>query len=202
MRKRRERIGVFLLASALTLSLSACSLFNRGNSPLPTEIPATATPAPTSVPTPVPTEAPTTAPTPQPTPSPVPSPTPVIPPTPIPTPETTPEKPFITLNPASVTVEEGGTCVFETDYVRAIWAVWHFVSPDGKTDLTYDLVPTQFPTMQVYYGVYSKMELRNVPLAADGWKVYCRYTNGFGDTDTEMATLTVTPASAARTRTP
>ena len=190
MRERGKRIGALLLASALTLSLSACS-FLRGGEPLPTELPATATPAATDAPTPEPTEAPT----PEPTPAPTPTPTPVVPPTPIPTPETTPEKPFVTLNPASVTVKEGGTCVFETDYVRAIWAVWHFVSPDGKTDLTYDLIPTQFPTMQVYYGVYSKMELRNVPLAADGWKVYCRYTNGYGDTDTETATLTVTPAS-------
>ena len=160
------------------------------STPAPTQSAATSAPTatPTSAPTPTATATPTAAPTVKPTATPTPRPTaaPVVTATPV------PERPFVSKHPASATVTEGGSCTFEAGYINAIWAVWHFVSPDGKTDLTYEQIGTRFPQMQVLYGMYSKMELKNIPLAANGWKVYCRYTNNGGYTDTNPATLTVT----------
>ena len=158
--------------------------------PVPTVAP---TATPTVAPTAAPTAAPTTAPTPVPTavPTPVPTATPTATLAPVVTPTPIPERPFITKHPDPITVTEGGSCYFEAGYINAIWAVWHFVSPDGFTDLAYDQIGYQFPTMQVLYGMYSKMELRNIPVTANGWKVYCRYSNNGGFTDTNTATLTV-----------
>ena len=99
--------------------------------------------------------------------------------------------PVVTKSPTNETVEKGGSCFFAARYQNAIWAVWHFVSPDGKTDLTYQEASRQFPTMKILNGMYSTMKLENIPLEANGWKVYCRYTNSAGSTDTASALLTV-----------
>ena len=36
------------------------------------------------------------------------------------------------------------------------------------------------------------MKLDNIPAAANGWKVFCRYSNSYGTTDSDKATITVT----------
>ena len=55
--------------------------------------------------------------------------------------------PVITKDPTDETVNEGGDCWFIANYSNALYAVWHFISPDGLTDYRYDdaAVPTQFP---------------------------------------------------------
>ncbi len=103
--------------------------------------------------------------------------------------------PVITAHPAPAAVIEGGSCSFSARYQNATWAVWHFVSPDGKTDLTYEAASKKFPALKIYSGMYSDMKLENVPKDLNGWKVYCRYTNNAGSTDTSSALLTVTPKS-------
>lgn len=180
--------------SAPTPSSAPSAAPAEASTALPTQTPTSApteapTAVPTQAPTPVPTAEPTSAPTPTPTPTPVPTPTP----TPTPTPR--PNLPFITKHPVSVTVQEGGSCQFEAGYLNAIWAVWHFVSPDGQTDITYEQIRQRFPTMQVANGMYSTMQLSNIPIGANGWKVYCRYTNNGGSSDTNSAVLTVTERS-------
>ena len=184
------------------LLLAGCG--SRGGSgPEPEE---TSTPAPTAAPTATPTVTPSATPavsttaTPVPTLAPTATPTlvPTFTPTAVPTftPTPVPDPPFVTKHPVSVTVQEGGSCQFEAGYVNAIWAVWHFVSPDGQTDITYEQIGQRFPTMQVANGMYSTMQLSNIPLGANGWKVYCRYTNSAGSTNTNSAVLTVTQKGA------
>ena len=51
-----------------------------------------------------------------------------------------------------------------------------------------------FPTMKILNGMYSTMKLENIPLEANGWKVYCRYTNNAGSADTASALITVKSA--------
>jgi hypothetical protein len=77
-------------------------------------------------------------------------------------------------------------------YENATWAVWHFVSPDGQTDMTYEAAAERFPTMEIVNGMYSTMTLKNVPADLNGWRVYCRYTNKVGSVDTKSALITVT----------
>lgn len=198
------------LLSAVILSGCTARTPNTAAEPMttPTSVPTATAPVSTPVPTAAPTAAPTASPAPTatavptPTAAPTPTPTPVPTPTPTATPTPVPERPFVSKHPDPVTVVEGGSCFFEAAYINAIWAVWHFVSPDGKTDLSYEQIGSQFPNMQVLNGMYSKMELRSIPLAANGWKVYCRYTNNGGSTDTNPAVLTVTAAAPAPTAAP
>ncbi len=102
--------------------------------------------------------------------------------------------PAVTKSPTSETVVKGGSCFFAARYHNAIRAVWHFVSPDGKTDLTYQEASKQFPTMKILNGMYSTMKLENIPAEANGWKVYCRYSNKAGSVDTATALITVKSA--------
>ncbi len=122
-------------------------------------------------------------------------------PTPAPAPVPTPvvlNPPVVTMNPSNVTVMEGGTFTVSARYSNAIWAVWHFVSPDGTRDMTYEEMSRLVPTMSVENGMYSDMTLRNVTLGLNGWKVYCRYSNNDGFTNTAMAYITVYPDNTPR----
>ncbi len=112
-------------------------------------------------------------------------------------PSPTPTLPRVTKSPTDETVEEGGSCLFLAGYENAETAVWHFVSPDGQTDMTYEAAQAAFPTMDILNGMYSNLQLKNIPYAANGWKVYCRYSNtDAGYVDTAMACLTVIPVLA------
>ena len=151
--------------------------------PAPTPVPVV-TPAPTPVPTPVPTAEPVATPAPEPTPVPTPAPAAA-------------DLPIIRKSPTDESVLEGGSAYFVARYDNALWAVWHFVSPDGLTDLTYEEAAKQFPNMQILNGMYSTLELKNMPLDLNGWKVYCQYRNRVGSTNTEKATITVTAKGSA-----
>ncbi len=90
---------------------------------------------------------------------------------------------------------EGDSCYFMADYGDATFAVWHFVSPDGTEDLTYEQAQERFPTMDILSGMFKNMQLGHIPGSANGWRVYCRFSNAVGYKDTEMATLTVISSS-------
>ena len=107
-----------------------------------------------------------------------------------------PALPIITKSPTDETVEEGGSCWFIAKYENATTAVWHFLSPDGQTDLTYESAQNRFPKMEIVNGMYSDLQLKNIPLDLDGWKVFCRYGNSNGTTDTGKATIYVRTKSA------
>ena len=142
--------------------------------PAPTLAPVVVTPAPTATPLPISTPVPTVAPTPAPTPAPA-------------------NVPVVTKSPTDESVLEGGSAWFVAKYQNAKWAVWHFVSPDGSKDWEYssaDLAKT-FPTLKIDGGMYSSMQLSNIPLDMNGWRVYCRYSNSNGYVDTNKATITV-----------
>lgn len=105
-----------------------------------------------------------------------------------------PGAPTVTKNPTDETVVVGGSCSFTADYQNAVYATWHFVSPDGQKDFDYGGIGVEFPTMTVLNGMYSNLQLSNVPQGMNGWKVYCRYSNDVGSVDTQKATVTVTAA--------
>lgn len=174
-----------ILILVIAFSLIGC---NRKVEPAvtPTPIP-TVTPSPTTTPFVAPTPKPTV--TPSPTPTPIPTATPFIP-----TPTPVPMFPVITKNPTSETVNEGGECYFVAKYENATIAVWHFVSPDGQTDMTYIGAQEEFKPVEIINGMYSTMHLKNIPYSLNGWRVYCRYSNSNGSVNTKAATITVIPA--------
>ena len=99
--------------------------------------------------------------------------------------------PVVTKSPTDETVTEGGECWFVAKHEKAILAVWHFVSPDGQTDIAYDAAAEQFKPVVIENGDRGAMHLKNIPVSMNGWKVYCRYSNNSGSVDTKTATLTV-----------
>ena len=152
------------------------------------------TPASASAPSPTPASAPAATPAPAPTPVPTPAPTPA--PTSAPAPAPTPSNlPVITKSPTDEKVLVGGSCYFVAKYQNAIWAVWHFVSPDGSRDLDYSDAAAQFPTLQIVDGFTNIMQLKSIPETLNGWKVYCRFSNNNGAVDTSRATITVTTST-------
>lgn len=125
-------------------------------------------------------------------------------PTPSPSPSAAPKPastglPTVTKHPTDETVDIGGECVFIANYSNAIWAVWHFVSPDGKTDYRFDdkAMQTAFPGLKVENGMYSNMSLKNIPAELNGWRVCCEYRNNSGSVRTNYATVNVRGAEAA-----
>jgi hypothetical protein len=161
--------------------------------PAQTLIPVT-TPAPTMVPTAAPTSLPvvTTAPTTAPTPTAAPTPRPTSAPAPAPV-NTAPR---VTKSPTDETVAVGGSCYFVAKYENAIWAEWHFVSPDGSRDLDYEQAAREFPSMEIVKGYASTMQLKNIPESLDGWRVYCRFSNDNGSVNSGSALITIQGAKA------
>ena len=106
--------------------------------------------------------------------------------------------PKVTKSPTGETVQAGGSAWFVSKYEDAIWAVWHFVSPDGTRDLTYSDAASQFPSLQIIGGDQSTMQLKSIPAELNGWKVYCAFRNNMGTTNTAQAQITVQGSAVAQ----
>ena len=132
--------------------------------------------------------------------TPTPDPTPTTTPTPSPAPTSTPtpSRPVVLKDPTDETVDVGGDCWFIADYSNALYAVWHFVSPDGKTDYSYDdpAVATAFPGLRIENGDLSNLHLLNIPAEMNGWRACCEYRNNTGSTRTNYAVVHVNGAAA------
>ena len=186
-----KRILAIVLIALLLLS--GCG---RKAKPEPTPVPtpestlflAEPSPTPESSSEPTPAPAPTPEPTPAPTPEPAPEPTPAPAPAPTPAPAGYPK---VTKDPYDEKVPVGGSCYFVAKYENAIWAEWHFVSPDGSRDLDYKQAAKEFPTLEIVDGYASTMLLKSIPQTLDGWKVYCRFSNNSGAVNTAQAKITI-----------
>ena len=187
MQKNKIIVGILVLA--LIFIMVGCSSFWTKPIPTaqPTETPIIPTTTPFAAPTPTPTISPT------PTVNPTPTPIPTFIPTPVPTQNIRELFPRVTKSPTSEVVKEGGSCYFIANYENATIAVWHFVSPDGQIDMTYTGAQEFFAPVEIIDGMYSTMQLKNIPYSLDGWKVYCRYSNNYGSINTNSATITVLP---------
>ncbi len=99
--------------------------------------------------------------------------------------------PKVTKSPTGETVNVGGSAWFVAKHEGAIWAVWHFVSPDGTRDITYSDAAAEFRSMQIVGGDQGTMQLKNIPAELNGWKVYCAFRNNVGTVNTDSALITV-----------
>ena len=170
-----------LIIICLTLALLMLTACGRKQKAASTETPApTATVAPTPVPTLTPTPAPTLQPTPAPTATPVSTPALVQ----VPLPQ-------ITKEPADETVTVNGSCTFTAQCGNADLAEWHFLSPDGSLDVSYQTVQTQFPALKIKGGNTNELTLEGIPEMFNGVKVYCKFSNSAGSVNTASALITV-----------
>ncbi len=167
-------------------------------SPTPTPVPVTTpsvavTPVPLQTPVPGAAAAPTSSPVPTAVPAHTPVPTAAPVSTPIPTAAPSSSGlPVVTKSPTSETVAPGGSCWFVAKYRDAVYAEWHFVSPDGSRDLDYSQAAKEFSGLEIVDGYASSMQLKNIPASLNGWKVYCRFSNKAGAVKTDKASITVT----------
>ena len=104
--------------------------------------------------------------------------------------------PKITKSPTGETVNAGGSAWFVAKHQNAIWAVWHFVSPDGTRDLSYSDAAAVFQGLKIIGGDQSTLQLQNIPNDLNGWKVYCAFRNNAGSVNTDAAMITVSGAPA------
>ena len=164
------------LNPAIVVEGSAVTPSDTATTPAQPSVPEA---APTSTPTPTPSTAPTA--------------------TPVATPTPTPSRPIVTKDPTDETVDAGGDCWFIANYSNALYAVWHFVSPDGKTDYRYNdpAVATAFPGLKIENGDQSNLHLSSIPTQMNGWGSYCEYSNETGSVRTNAAVVHVNGAPAA-----
>lgn len=160
--------------------------------PEPTATPAAASAEPTAVPamaetSPAPGAAETQAPAGSPTPAPAATSTPA--------PTARASAPTVTKSPTDERLTEGGTCLFVARADNASSIVWHLVSPDGNTDITYDAAKSRFPSLGISGGTENTLRLSNVPASMNGWKVYCRFGNSVGSVSSGSAVISVTAAA-------
>ena len=225
MKKNWKKLFSVLLLSALLCALPGTLAWGENSSPAtdatptPDVSPTTETPpspdtSPTTETTPAPGASPSTDTTPAPDASPTaeitpapdatstpdPTSTPEATPTPTPTatPTPTPSKPVITKDPTDETVDVGGDCWFIA-YSDAPYAVWHFVSPDGKTDYRYDAqeIAKAFPGLQIENGNRDSLHLVNIPAEMNGWRAGCEFRNDIGSVRSGYAVVHVNGAPAA-----
>ena len=100
------------------------------------------------------------------------------------------------------TVDKGGNCWFVAKADNYQSLAWHFVSPDGQTDLTGAAVQEAHPEMEILNATTPNLQLKSIPYSANGWRVFCRYTNAAGYKDTDAALITVRGAETAAAATP
>ena len=212
MKKKLLPVLCLLLAAVLLSGCGGKTMVDALPAPTaqtaetPTPVPATPAPTAMPFPTPVPIPSPTAAVMPFPTATAIPFPTAA--PTPVPTPVYTPAPvntqsnlPRITKNPTDETVNVNGWCQFVTRYENADLAEWHFVNLNG-IDASYLDVQKQLPTLNIIGGNTKDMTLENIPAALNGCRVYCRFSNRWGSTDSGSALITVLNRQQYYTPTP
>ncbi len=154
-----------------------------------------------ATPTPKPTEKPTAAPTNTPAPTTAAA-TPTPAPTNTPTPTATPlGAPVITKQPTKEIVNEGGSATFIANATGWAWCAWRFLSPDGKTEVIFDVTGDRFPGLTITGGNSTTLILEHIPVEMNGRKTVCLFssaTNLWSYTDGSA----VISVNAAATPTP
>lgn len=149
---------------------------------------------PTTAPTAAPTQAPTTAPTQAPA-----------------TATPAPAAFAITKQPTRETVTVGGSASFVANAQNFNWCAWRFVSPDGKTEVIFDVTEPHFPGLKIEGGNATTMKLTNIPMELNGWKAVClfcdkanqwHYTDGTAVITVEAAATATPEPTEAPTATP
>ena len=179
--------GTYILTGETHYEDDAASWMYTWSVRLFVDVAATPTPTPTTAPTAAPTTGTTTAPTNTPTPTNTPAPT--------------AGAPIITKQPTKETVEVGGSATFVANATGWAWCAWRFLSPDGKTEVIFDVTADKFPGLTITGGNSTTMYLTNIPMELNGWKAVCLFssaTNLWTYTD-GTAVITV---NAAATPTP
>lgn len=99
--------------------------------------------------------------------------------------------PVITKDPTGESVTEGGSCKFLAYAAAANNCTWYLVSPDGSETVSAGNAANRFSGLKVSGAWSNLLELKNIPLSMNNWKVYCSFSGAGGTTATGSARLEV-----------
>lgn len=104
--------------------------------------------------------------------------------------------PQVIKSPTNETVKVGEMAPFNARANYADTYEWIATSPDGKTQVNCQDLPSLFPGVTIGGDGKEKMNIRNVPAEMNGWLVKCVFTGAGGSASSHSATITVkTPAT-------
>ncbi len=99
--------------------------------------------------------------------------------------------PVLTKSPTDETVIQGSSAMFIARADEAQQIEWYLVEPGSYSAFTLREAASHFDGLS-YSGQGSEvLELYNIPLEMDGWKVECLFTNAYGTVMSESATISV-----------
>ncbi len=74
-------------------------------------------------------------------------------------------------------MEVGGSATFVANATGWAWCAWRFLSPDGKTEVIFDVTADKFPGLTITGGNSTTMYLTNIPMELNGWKAVCLFSS-------------------------
>lgn len=110
------------------------------------------------------------------------------------------ELPEITKHPGEEYVYEGGECIFTSYAKNADYMEWYFIK--GNECIFAKEAYTKFAGLSVIGGDDGVIELYDIPLSLDGWKIYSVFYGPGGSTTSECASIYVSKSTPAPTPVP
>ncbi|MBQ7050174.1 MAG: hypothetical protein IJN87_06030, partial [Firmicutes bacterium] len=99
--------------------------------------------------------------------------------------------PVLTKSPTDESVFQGGSAMFIARAEQADRIEWYLVEPESYSAYTLQEAASYIKGL-TYSGAGTEvLELYNIPLEMDGWKVECMFANSFGTVMSESATISV-----------
>ena len=99
--------------------------------------------------------------------------------------------PVLTKSPTDETVIQGSSAMFIARADEAEKIDWYLVEPGSYSAYTLQEAASYINGLQFSGAGTEVLELYNIPLEMDGWKVECLFTNSFGTVMSEAATIKV-----------
>lgn len=109
-----------------------------------------------------------------------------------------PNRLFITKNPTSETVQEGGNAMFIANAQNYNYITWQLVSPNGYTVYNMNEAAWQFRGLTVNGDGTTQLVLCNCPLSLSGWSVQAVFSGYTEKVTTSKAYITVNKAARAQ----
>ncbi len=99
--------------------------------------------------------------------------------------------PVLTKSPTDETVIQGSSAMFIARADEAESIEWYLVEPVSYSAYTLREAASQLDGLSYSGQGTEVLELYNIPLEMDGWKVECLFTNAYGTVMSESATISV-----------
>ena len=107
--------------------------------------------------------------------------------------------PVITKHPTGEDVDEGGSCSFVARASGNAEITWYITDDSGYKVLA-SRAYKNFDGLKVTGADGEKLKLSNIPASLDGYYVYAVFSNDAGETETDLASISVNPSETPTPR--